>query len=1237
MFFFFLSNIDDYVLHVHVSNRFDKIVQFTKISVRHLLKHLVLSSSTLTPIVNQTLLLEASTIPPTEDVIFLWDFGDNTTTAGDIHRQVRHRFVSVGVYNLTLHANNSLSALSAWIQLEVVEEITGLSVGSSGLSELSSATEFTAEVSTGTSLVWDFDFGDGSLQGNLTSGFTSHIYMSAGNYTAQVSVSNPVSQARQSIHVEVFRLTVDAVLPAECVMSSENTELSALVNGNISTLAFHWLFGDDSVQTVVIGGSTVTHTFKSQGYFHIHLTVFSPVTSVSYNSSICVETRITDVEVLSSKNPAAAGEQVCFRVLIHPQHITGCHVEWFSSSSYLTSVTENTERCFVFKDEGIEEVSVTVSNNVSSRSSKAAITIQTAVGNLSVVHNGEGDTVRVNATVLFCVVSCAGSDVSVLWDFGDGSATEQKQNVSHVFTTTGEFTVTASTFNTVSHTSATLRLNVLLPVADFSLYTNQSYSVVGEETLITAIDSSGSSTVNYWTVDGISPVQRGSDQFRFTFHEAGVYQVKAQNLASKKEAFILIEVLQRIEGLHIACPSLTGMRYAPTRDQLLFSASVTRGSGVKLHWVVTQSEDKPPVTGDGNVFHLTVESPGRILVQLSALNKLSELTSCVSFEAVERVTNVHMTTKTNILAVGIAVNISVSVVDGSHLEYLWYVDTDASPMRTHVPFLLHTFTSVGHHFVTVSAQNIFSQSNGTKLLEVQEEVEGVDFHINRKKNNFHVKTSAAVSLHGLVLKGNQLHWDWRVQGHETNLFKTSNHTFFYTFPGEGIYNVCLNVSNGVNWQAVSHSVAVLDEIKGLKLNISKLTLCTNDSVTFIPTIDKGSNVSFVLTFKKEDWTHVQDVEGQFTTSGLPAGKLVVHLKAWNKVSSAEESSHLLVFEGVQGLQLVDDCPPALEALKGADFKAKVQSEFPVNYTWIFHSVGSGPLWLKGQHVIFIPPASGPLSFSVLANNGVCSEMLNGSSNIEWAIRKIELLCHSERVFVGYVARFSATAHGGSNVRYQWDFGDSTGVVTEFSEVNHTYYLADEYRVMVRVSNSVSQMSTYSQIKVEQLECSTPQVSLIQRQATILRSRQSLFEASVDNNCSVYRAAYLWEIFRVAHCTENNLYLAGNKVVLHDATSPFLLLPKHSLSVGQYCLTFTVSLQGTPLLVQQKMNVTVGHSALIAVIRGGSHRLWGSSTDLVLDAAESHDPDVEPGGVDALQYHWTYRMAVQNSSYYSSAK
>lgn len=1233
MFTFLFVCADDYEVHVQISDQYDNKDVFMKMRASLPLNRLLIFSSPPMLLVKQRLLLEVSTVPTSNGVNYEWDFGDGSGIVRDVQPRVSHAFLSAGFYNITVYANNTLTVLSAWHIVEVYEKISGLTVSNSGPSELNYATSFTGTVATGTSLTWTFEFGDGSLMENLTDGSVLHVYESPGIYIVRVTVLNSVSQAHQSMTTEVYRLAMSGILPTKCVESGRDMQLTAQVNGNISTLTFHWRFGDGSSVPVVKGRSVVTHTFRTAGNFHVNLTVFGAVTSTSFSTVLCVEVAIGNVTMLSSQEVVAVGGEVCFWVLVSPDQMTGYQLQWLTSPSGLMSRAENTQRCFVFKDEGVEELSVTATNNISIQTAICRITIQKPVEKFSAAHDISRDTLIVDTTASFWVVSCVGSNVSVLWDFGDGSPVEHTQNVSHIFTATGNFTVTTTAFNSVSRDSVTFRVNILFPVSDLSIHIKPLYGIVGEETVFTAVSSAIGKTTYFWSINGINSSILGTHQFGFTFLNPGVYQVKVieNNSVSREEAAVSVAVFERIKGLQIESQAIISMKYVPTNENLLFVPSVTKGSNVTFRWLATQSNKCLEITGEGDCFQMLAKTPGRISVQVTASNFLGEASRSLSLEGVERLKGALITSQSNVVALGEIVTISVSMTAGSDLRYLWHVKPNHPPMETNVSFLLYTFTTVGHSSVNISVLNAISQSHVTKDFTVQEEVQEVDFEIDGGTHPFYIPTRCAVTLHGLNQKGSNPHWSWKI-GVETNAF-FNKQTSIYSFLHAGIYQVSLNVSNRVSWMAVSHDVTVQDPIRQLVLKVSKSSSCSGEEVTFLAAISSGSNASFVLTFRKRDWVYSQNIPGgRFTTSSLPAGTLLVTVKAWNRVSSAETSTSILIIDGIQGLRIVYCCSGALEAEKGTFFKSEIQSRDPVNYTWRFHLVGFEPMWFTGQEVVFTPPGSGSLSISLLATAGVCSESMNGSTTVQWPIQNLSLVCHSNRLYVGHAARFSADVFNRVNVSFLWDFGDSTDkLATDSHKVSHTYSTPGKYSIVTTAFNNISRIITQLHVEVEILQCSSPQVSLVQSWSTIIRSRSNYFEGSVMSNCSAYSIRYQWEVLTLS-ATHPKLMLSNNKVRRRgqEAASPVLLIPKHTLSVGQYCLLFTVSLEGTPLQGQQNMTITVENTPLVAVIKGGSKRLWPGLTDLTLDGSESQDLDREPGEEDTLNYDWAFVTLVNPS-------
>ena len=81
--------------------------------------------------------------------------------------------------------------------------ISGLVLQNSSPTRLTDATAFTATVATGSSIVYTFNFGDGTPTVTGTSTLVNHIYATTGGYTAIVTASNFISTAVASTLVTV--------------------------------------------------------------------------------------------------------------------------------------------------------------------------------------------------------------------------------------------------------------------------------------------------------------------------------------------------------------------------------------------------------------------------------------------------------------------------------------------------------------------------------------------------------------------------------------------------------------------------------------------------------------------------------------------------------------------------------------------------------------------------------------------------------------------------------------------------------------------------------------------------------------------------------------------------------------------------------------------------------------------------------------------------------------------------
>lgn len=146
-----------------------------------------------------------ATVSAGTTITYTWDFADGTPplvtgpyiTGGG---SVLHTYASAGAYDVVVVARNTASVLTATTHVEVDAPISSLLAVNDSPTLLSRPTTLTATVATGTNVVYDWAFGDGTYGAGAV---VSHVYPAAGAYTAVVTASNSVSAAATGTGVQI--------------------------------------------------------------------------------------------------------------------------------------------------------------------------------------------------------------------------------------------------------------------------------------------------------------------------------------------------------------------------------------------------------------------------------------------------------------------------------------------------------------------------------------------------------------------------------------------------------------------------------------------------------------------------------------------------------------------------------------------------------------------------------------------------------------------------------------------------------------------------------------------------------------------------------------------------------------------------------------------------------------------------------------------------------------------------
>jgi PKD repeat protein len=184
-----------YTAEVTATNSVNQGTATTSVLVQVAIGGLIASNDGPTPLGTSTQL--SASVSSGSEVSYIWDFGDSTGGSG---ASASHTYSVPGVYVAEVIASNLVSQSTVTTEIQVQEEITGLSATDDGPTLLGMPTQFSASIASGSSVSYAWDFGDGEVGSGAD---VSRVYGSPGNYTVELTASNLVSQEKISMQVIV--------------------------------------------------------------------------------------------------------------------------------------------------------------------------------------------------------------------------------------------------------------------------------------------------------------------------------------------------------------------------------------------------------------------------------------------------------------------------------------------------------------------------------------------------------------------------------------------------------------------------------------------------------------------------------------------------------------------------------------------------------------------------------------------------------------------------------------------------------------------------------------------------------------------------------------------------------------------------------------------------------------------------------------------------------------------------
>ncbi len=167
---------------------------------------------------------------------------------------------------------------------EYMAPIADLSAMNNSLTKIGGSTHFTATISAGDSVVYVWNFGDGTATANGS--LATHIYAAVGIYTARVTATNSISTVVATTPVTITNVPIadlSAINTGPTKIGS-STRLTATINAG-SNVTYVWNFGDG---TAIGSGNHITHTYGIWGWFTATVTATNSVSVMTATTLVLI-------------------------------------------------------------------------------------------------------------------------------------------------------------------------------------------------------------------------------------------------------------------------------------------------------------------------------------------------------------------------------------------------------------------------------------------------------------------------------------------------------------------------------------------------------------------------------------------------------------------------------------------------------------------------------------------------------------------------------------------------------------------------------------------------------------------------------------------------------------------------------------------------------------------------------------------------------------------------------------
>ena len=950
-------------------------------------------------------------------ILYTWGFGDGNFGNGS---NPSYTYGAIGTYTATVTATNSLNSQTASTVVIVIDQpITDLTASNDSPTRLGSATHFTATLSHGTNVSYQWDFGDGATGSSAT---TSHTYGAIGAYVATVTATNGVSVVVATTNVSI----IDTPIVNLVATNDSPTQLGSATNltatiGGGSNVTYQWNFGDGSLGS----GATASHIYGAVGPYVAIVTATNGVSVVvaSTNVSI-VDVSITGLTAVNS-SPTIIGDSTAFTATIGSG--TNVVYAWdFGDGATGSGATAS----HTYGAIGAYTATVTATNGSNTVvATTVAIVFDTPITDLTATSDSP---TRLGNVTSFTATTTGGSGITYAWAFGDG-VTGSGATPVHTYVALGTYTATVTATNSLnSQTANTVVIVIDQPITDLNAV-NDSPTRLGSVTNFTATISGGTSVAYQWNFGDGATGSGATAAHTYSAVGAYVATITATNGVS------VVVATTHVSIIDTPIVNLVAANDSPTRlgSATHLTATIDDGSNVTYQWNFGDG-----LLGSGaNPAH-TYGAIGAYVATVTATNGVSVVVATTNVSIIDRAIVGLTATNSSPTGLGNATIFTATIGDGSNVVYQWNFGDGATGSGANTS---HTYAAIGTYTATVTATNSVSMVVASTVATViNQPISGLN-----AINSSPTRLGSVTALTATLVTGSSVSYAWDFGDGATDSGSNASHTY----AAVGTYTATVTATNTINSQTATTIVVVIDRaiVDFTAANDSPTRL--GSTTSFTATISDGSNVTYA-------WDFGDGSPGSGATSShtyAAVGAYVATVTATNGVSVVVATTNVSIIDTpIVNLAAANSSPTGLNL--STFLTATIDSGSNVDYQWSFGDGATG----SGATTSHIYPALGIYTATVTATNGVSNVVATSLVTIVDQPITTLTATSSSPTLLGSISLFTATADG-TSVIYTWDFGD--GATGNGAHPAHTYAATGLYTAIVTATNGTGMLTATTRVNV----------------------------------------------------------------------------------------------------------------------------------------------------------------------------